>query len=137
MGDWRDDITGYDIPDDAMLIDSGAFGGFHWIKLETAEQLAISLFRFPHVDIAEMVRYGGIADRSDGREGYYALCDHQGNQHLFGLFLAEGFQYPAVGNPGDTATRIREVFDEPIDFLKHELSGRNGLARRDDALPKR
>lgn len=118
MTDWKDEITGYHIPETAVLIEGGSFGGFHWVKLESAEDMAMALSRMSHVNIAAMVRRGAIkVPGDDETAGYVVLLDHRGHQHLFGFFDGKGLNYTHGMLSNSRTPEAREDYSEAISVI--------------------
>jgi hypothetical protein len=110
MVDWRDEITGYEIPASALLIETGANGGQHWLHLKTAEQLAKALYFAADFDIRRVASFGGISENTEtAPEGFVALYDHFGNLKVIGSYMCGDVQFlTACGTDSSSARRIYE-----------------------------
>jgi CTP-dependent riboflavin kinase len=122
MADWRDEITGYGVPEDAILIEDGPFAGFHWVRLRSAEDLAMAVYRIPAFDLARVVKAGGIADGLGDQAAYVGLFDHRGTQHLIGFCFNGTLNYPASKDRREDAASIRDAYAEAIYALEHNAA---------------
>ena len=117
MTNWRDDITWYTIPEDALLQEHGPDAGQHWVHLRTAEQLARTLGPIPAFDVAKVARMGGVAAADAVGEGFVALYTHVGDILMVGTFTCGDIQFPTT-REGLTGDEARQCHHEAIEFLK-------------------